>query len=202
MSVKSVKNSQVVYGLTGGIATGKSTACKYLIKHKFKVFDADAVVAKLWTNKILKDVILKEYNINITARDGKDSLARLMFSDSKIKQAVEDLIHPLVFDAIEVWIKGNKDEKVLIIDMPLLFEVGYDELVSKTVLIYTTKKIQLRRLMERNSLNIDEANLKIASQLDIEIKKNRADIIIDNSKSKSNLYKQLDKLMEDLLNED
>lgn len=201
MFVTNAKSKVKIYGLTGGIATGKSTVANYLTSLGFLVFDSDLKVKELWeTNKELKEHIKFNYHIDINQVNGKDELSKLIFSNKIVKKEIELLIHPFVLSAIKEWVSINSLEKVLFLDIPLLYEIGYEANVSKVIVVYTNKKEQIKRLMLRNSLSEIEAIKRIESQIDIESKKLKADYIIDNNnKSLLDLYKEVDKLLKELI---
>lgn len=201
MSVNHVKSNPVIYGLTGGIASGKSTALSYLRKKGIKIFDSDYAVSEIWKKESLQMKVKKTYNIDISNKAGKKELGNLIFSNEKIKLEIESLIHPLVFKQIDKWLKKQKDEKLVIIDMPLLFEVGYNKFVDKTILIDIEEKNQLIRLMKRNNLSKKDALLRIHSQMNMEGKRKLSNIIIDNNGSIEDLYLKLDILIKELLDE-
>lgn len=202
MFARFAKNKSIVIGLTGGIATGKSTAVDYLRSLDYKIFDSDLVVKDLWDNdQKLKSQILNKYNIDIDSTDGKKTLAKLMFTDQPTKEYVESLIHPLVFDAITDFKKNNKTEKVLIIDMPLLFEVNYQTNVDKTLLIYVNSDVQLKRVMKRDKITKEEALLKINAQISIEEKHMLSNYVIENEGSIEDLHKEIDKTLRRIIDE-
>lgn len=202
MCVKSVKNKPVIYGLTGGIASGKSTVTNYLINNGFLVFDSDEAVKKIWNdNKELRDTIFNNYKIDINSVIGKKELADLIYNNLDIKNSIESLIHPLVFKMIDDFINENNMVDIIIIDMPLLFEVNYEDKLFKTILVYVSKEVHLNRLMERDNISKEEALLKINSQMDLDDKLGLSNYIIKNNGSYSNLYEQVDILIERLRHE-
>ena len=202
MSVKPVKNRPYLYGLTGGIASGKSTASNFFIDKGVKVFDSDFYVKRLWVeNESLIETVNKKYNINMETDSGKKELADIIFSDELEKIYINSLIHPLVFDAIEKWIEENINEKYLVIDMPLLFESSYENKVDKTIVIYTGRRNQITRLMKRDGLKRVDAEKRIKSQIDLKLKKSMASLVINNNSTIDKLYKKLELLYEVMENE-
>lgn len=200
MSAYHAKNNIKIVGLTGGIATGKSTVSKYLTDKGFLVFDSDYSVRNIWNeNEELKKYIKNKYKIDLNLANGKKELAELIFNNPATKAEVESLIHPYVFKEIEQWITKNNKEKLLFLDIPLLFEIGYHKKVDITVLVYTKKALQLKRLINRNKINEDEAIKMINSQIDIEQKKAMANYILNNNDGLNILYQQVDQLIEELL---
>lgn len=194
------KNKTKVYGLTGGIATGKSTVANYLTSKGFLVFNSDLKVSEIWeTNKELKDYIKDNYNIDLANSMGKKELAKLIFSNKKVKKEVESLIHPFVLKAISKWVLSNKNEKILFLDIPLLYEIGYENNVNEVIVVYTNRNNQIKRLMLRDNLKIDEAQLRVDAQIDIEIKRLKANYVINNNDTLEELYEEIDKLLKELI---
>lgn len=201
MSVMNAKNNPRIIGLTGGIATGKTTVSNYLQKQGFLVFDSDKYVAKLWNeNNDLIKYVKDNFNIDIKSKDGKSKLAKIIFTSDKIKKDIEGLIHPLVFNEIDKWILRNQDQAILFLDIPLLFEINYDEKIKDIVLVYTNKDIQIERLMKRNNYSEGDALIRINNQLELDFKKAKSNYILYNNESLDTLYSQIDKLLEELVN--
>jgi len=194
MSVQNVKNKLI--GLTGGIASGKSTVSQYLLSKGYQVIDSDKVVHELWNSsqKMNKEVInLFELDKN---SDVREQLRSFVFKNPESVKLLNQIVHPYVFDEIERMIKTLSEEKIIFIDMPLLFEVGYQTECDETWLVYVPQSIQIKRLMKRDHISFSDAIERIGVQMDIEEKKMITDYIIDNRKSKHHLYQQIDHLLE------
>lgn len=185
--------------LTGGIATGKSTACNLLKLHGFLTIDADKIAHKL----------LDQHSSNIAAmfgdqyvEDGKvlrKELGKIIFSNEQNKLKLEAFIHPLIAKEIEKEsVVFEKAQKPYFIDIPLFFEkMQYP--IQKCLVVYTPKALQVQRLMSRDGINEEEALLKISNQMDIEEKKNRADYVIDNAFNLKNLQKEVERVIGEIL---
>ncbi|HHW79697.1 MAG TPA: dephospho-CoA kinase [Acholeplasmataceae bacterium] len=200
MSVINAKNKSKIIGLTGGIATGKTTVSNYLKGQGFLVFDSDETVSKLWkSNKSLQQYIKNKYQIDITKNSGKKALAELIFNNDEKKVEIELLIHPFVFKEMDEWIKANHNESILFLDIPLLFEISYQNKVDKTIVVYANLVNQINRLMKRNNLSKTEALSRINAQMNIEDKKLKANYILDNNSTLEVLYKQIDELIKELI---
>jgi dephospho-CoA kinase len=179
--------------LTGGIATGKSSVVKIL---DFPTIDADRIaheildsqqdkIAKLFGNEFIKD-----------NRVNRKALGSLIFSNSKAKKKLEQFIHPLIYDKIEQLSSQNdKLNEPYIIDIPLFFETNRYP-IKKSLLVYAPKEIQLKRLMQRDSLSQKEAQQRIESQMDIELKKEKATYLIDNSQDLKTLQAECARVKE------
>lgn len=200
--MSNVKNKPLIIGLTGGIASGKSTATAFLKQEGFLVFDSDLAVKEIWQhNKQAIDYVKNKYDIEINTNLGKQQLAKLLFTNPSIQKDINNLIHPIVFEMIENWINNNINHKILIIDMPLLIESKYYLKVDQIILIYCDKDTQIKRLINRNNLTEEEALKRINAQLSLEEKKLFANYIINNNKTITYLYDELKAVMEEIKNE-
>jgi len=202
MSATTVKNKPIIYGLTGGIASGKTTAVNFFKEKGVKVFESDRYVRYLWQNN--EDLINKvnaKYNINIKTDEGRKSLANIIFNSELDKAYINSLVHPFVFEGVSKFVKENINAKYVIVDMPLLFEVGYDIKVDKTILIYTTSRNQLSRLMKRDNLSKEDAKKRINSQINLKDKRSLSTYVINNSKTIDKLYDKLN-LMYEVMNDE
>lgn len=188
-------------GITGGIATGKSTVTNYLRQKGYTVVDADeaarAVVAPM---SLGIDKVIDAFGQQIVKGDGqldRELLGKLIFKDEAKRDQLNQLLHPLIMDWMDQQITQAEAE-IVFVDVPLLYEVGYDQKVDQVWLVYVNRMIQLQRLMERNHLTEEEANQRIDSQWSLEDKKEKADVIIDNEGNLDALYRQIDQLLEGL----
>jgi len=166
--------------LTGGIATGKSTVAKIFSSLGFEIIDADRVAHEILDRE--KDKIAelfgKEYIVN--NRVDRKALGSLIFSNKKEKLRLETLLHPLIFSEIKVKsIKLDKRKRPYLVDIPLFFESNRYP-INKIIVVYIPRKLQLKRLMQRDGSEQLVAQQRINSQLSIEKKKHRATYLIDN----------------------
>ena len=191
----------LVVGLTGGIASGKSTVSSMLKEMNITVIDADieARLAVQQGEPAYKRII-EAFGSDILLSDGeidRQKLATIIFHDEQRRELLNKIVHPEVRrrmnDKKEAAI--NFEETIVVLDIPLLFESKLTYMVEKTLLVYTDRSIQLKRLMERNSLSSDEAEARIQSQMPISEKRELADEVIDNNGSLSDTKKQLDELL-------
>lgn len=188
----------LVFGLTGGIATGKSTVAAYLTKAGIPIVDAD-IAAREVVKKGTKGLasIVETFGPELLLEDGnldRKKLGSLIFGNDEARLKLNGLLHPNIFE----WIEAEKEAlikqgaPIIMLDIPLLFETTSDYKVDQVMLVYTTPEIQLSRLMARNHLTEKEALERINSQAPIDDKKGWADIVIDNSFSLEETYAQLD----------
>ena len=185
--------------LTGGIATGKSTACSLLKLHGFLTIDADIIAHKLLDQNSIKIAELFGEQYVENGKVLRKNLGKIIFANENQKLKLEKFIHPLI--AIEIEKESRIFEnagKPYFIDIPLFFEkMTYP--ISKCLVIYTPRELQVKRLMLRDTINEDEAKLKISNQMDIEEKKEKADFIIDNSNNLKSLQKEVERVIKEVL---
>lgn len=175
-----------VIGLTGGIATGKSTVSNYLKKLKIKVIDADQIVHNLYQDHDFLKKIDKIFKVLEEDKLNKEKLKNEVFNNKRKLKKLESIIHPLVFEKIEKSYQ-KYHEHIVVLDIPLLFETNYQK-YDQSLLIYTNESIQIDRLMKRNHLTRKEAIKRIRLQLPLKEKKERATYTISNEDSKEKLY--------------
>ncbi|TNF08698.1 MAG: dephospho-CoA kinase [Bacillota bacterium] len=193
MSVQSVKHRPTIVGLTGGIASGKSTASNYFRQKNLPVIDSDQIVKYLW--KTHKEMIQKAesfFDIHLRTPQDLKKLSKIIFNDDKKREKLNHIVHPYVFKQIEVEKEKYQDRDMIIIDMPLLIEAKYKTHVDLVCLVYVDLETQIERLMNRDQITREDALKKIHSQMSLEAKKEHADYIFDNKDSVNYLYHQID----------
>lgn len=187
----------VVLGLTGGISTGKSTVSKIFKEQGYPVVDADVgarEVVKPGTAGLNK--IRKEFGNKIIQADGtldRAALGEIVFKDKKKRELLNEIlsqyIHQWLVSKMNDYLKQSP--AIIVMDIPLLFEVGYEKYVDQVMVVATSEEIQLNRLMKRDNLGKKEAIQRIDSQLPISKKVILGDIIIDNNGTIENTKKQV-----------
>jgi len=188
-----------VIGITGGIAMGKSTVTSYLQKNGFKVVDADKIANKLNQQKSVIEMLSTTFGDEIikSGKIDKALLGSLIYNDPKKKELLNNIIHPLVYNKIKEEINLCTDN-VIFIDVPLLYEAGFDKLCDYVIVVKTNKEENVKRLMNRDNIDEEYAYIKIASQMDIEKKCQLANFIIENSFDLCYTYKQIDEVLKTL----
>ena len=187
----------LVVGITGGLSTGKSTVAAMLARLGAKVINADKIVhEQLRRTGGCYAPILRAFGGKIADKNGIDrkKLAALVFNDRRKLKRLETIVHPKVLAEITKRVKGYKKEAsrgIVVIEVPLLFESGFDRYVDTTIAVTTRRNTQISR--SRKSLNITrtEALRRIHAQMPLRDKIRRADIIIDNSTTKTQTHKQV-----------
>lgn len=202
MFAKTVKNNKsYVIGLTGGIATGKTTAINYIKQKNIKVIDSDLIVKELWRNNLeLNQKAIELFNLKSLEMVDKKELKQLVFNDQDKLKLLNNLVHPYVLREIERLVNLYRDEKYIIIDMPLLFEIKYEKVDFK-VLLHTTENQQITRLIKRDNISIEQAQLIISKQMKSNLKLLMADYVIYNNGSIEELYKNIDIFLKEWENE-
>lgn len=202
MSVQLVKNKPYIIGLTGGIASGKTTASKYFQSKNIPVIDSDSIVKKFWeenTEMVQKAESL--FGFSIQTKEDKKRVSQLIFSDKKYRLKLNEIIHPYVFSQIQTQLDELSDEPIIVVDMPLLFEVGYEKKCDVTCLVHVSEAIQIERLTKRDDISKEEAIKRIDTQASLEEKKIKADIIFDNEGDLNYLHFQIDQFLRGLNDE-
>ncbi|WP_102274303.1 dephospho-CoA kinase [Cytobacillus massiliigabonensis] len=193
----------IVVGLTGGIASGKSTVSSILIEKGITVIDAD-IEARIAVEKGEEAYyeIVRHFGDAVLFADGsidRGKLGAIIFHDKEKRLLLNNIVHPAVRKRMIM--KKEKaianGEKLIIMDIPLLFESKLTSLVDKTLLVYVDEAVQLERLMDRNQLSIEDAVARIHSQMPLKEKIQLADAVINNNGTMGETKKQL----LDILNE-
>ncbi len=185
--------------LTGGIATGKSTVAKLFMLHGFLTIDADKIAHKILdqnTNGIA-DLFGQEFIEN--NKVNRKQLGNVIFNNIKEKEKLENFIHPLIKNQIITEAKEFEDNnKPYLIDIPLFFEnSNYD--IKQSIVVYTSKQIQISRLMKRDQSTQMQALSRINNQMDIEEKKLLSTYIIDNCYTLKDLIIEVDRVRNQIL---
>lgn len=197
----------IVLGLTGGIATGKSTVSEMLKKEQIPVIDADILAREaVAKGKPAYKRVIEAFGNEILSENGelnREKLGAIVFADEQKRQVLNQIIHPEVRKEMikqrDALIQSGS--KLVVLDIPLLFESGLEHFVDFILVVAAKDEIQLDRLMKRNQLSEDEAVNRINAQLPLDVKKRKADAVIDNSgdksETKAQLFQILNKLTKD-----
>jgi dephospho-CoA kinase len=183
-------------GLTGGIATGKSTVAKYLAQaYQFPILDADiyAREAVNYGSPLLAKIV-ERYGKDVLEANGdlnRGKLGEIVFKNKPERLWLESLIHPFVRERFFQEIRQSSQE-ILVLVIPLLFEAKITNLVTEIWVVSCSESQQLERLMSRNSLTLEQAQARINSQIPLAEKTALADVVLDNSKTWEILLEQID----------
>lgn len=175
-----------VIGITGGIASGKSNVCSVIKNEGYQIIDSD---------QISRDFSKKDYPIynEIIKAFGEDylddnleinrkKLAKLIFHNNEAKEKLNSITHPIIIEEIKKQIELATDN-IVFVEIPLLYEAKLEYLCDKVICVFLNKKTQVARLMEREGIDEDYALEKIHSQMDLYLKKTKADYVIDSKGS-------------------
>jgi len=187
-------------GLTGGIATGKSTVAKLLTDRGANLIDLD---------KIAREVVEpgQPALLSIAERFGqamlqpngsldRKKLGAVVFSDPEERRALEAITHPAIRAVMKERMaryESEEPERLVVVDVPLLFESKLESYFEQVMVVYVPRETQLRRLIDRDGLTAEEAEKRLAAQMDIEEKKRRADVLIHNTGTPDETDRQIER---------
>ena len=193
-------------GLTGGLGTGKTTVLKLFKNSGAYTIDADKLVHQILkkpsTIKKLAAIIGKGILIERTAKTfiNKKRMADIIFNDSRKRRAVEKTIHPEVIktaEDIKTKILAKKSDAIIVFEVPLLLEAGYEKIFDKIIVVYCSKEIAVNRVL-RHGLSRKQALQRMRAQFPISRKKAYADFLINNNLSISNTKSQVKEIFDEL----
>lgn len=187
-------------GLTGGIASGKSTVAERLKQKGLAVVHADEVAhLALQPESSTYSTIVQSFGTSIldplTQSIDRRRLGDLIFKSSEQRQVLENIIHPFVrqqvFQLKKKW--SEQGVPVGVYEIPLLFEKNLQAEFDRVVVVYTSEAQQMLRLQQRNSLTESQARDRLRSQMSIEVKRQKADDVILNQTDRTGLYQEVDR---------
>ena len=189
-----------IIGITGGIASGKSTVSSYLRELGQIVIDADEVVHDLQKKGgALYQVLVGWLGTEILQADGeldRKKLAALLFASNERLAKSADLQNPIIRKELEKRRdRALQDNELVFLDIPLLYEQGYEDWCNQVWLIYVDRETQIQRLMARNQLTKEEAQLRISRQMPLEEKRDLADLVLKNTGDLETLKSQIKRLV-------
>lgn len=194
----------LIVGLTGGIATGKSTVSQMFKTVGVPVIETDSIARDMLAKgtegyeevvtHFSKSILLTNNEIN------RKKLGMIVFGNHQKRSKLNEIVHPRVKSIVKTEIQKHKElgTKLIILDVPLLYETDFIDLVDKTIVVYTPFKKQKERLMERERIDKFYAEMKISSQMPLNRKVDLADFVIDNSKSILNTRKEFNQILKEL----
>ena len=185
-----------IIGITGGIASGKSTVTEFLRQQGYQVIDADQLVHELQEpGGRLYQALLSTFGSSILQEDGRldrPKLGAMIFGNPELLAQSSQLQNEIIREELA----RRRDllaetEDIFFMDLPLLFELGYDNWFDQIWLVDVTEETQLSRLMARNALSQEEAEKRIAAQLSLREKRKKAEVVIENNGSLEEARQQL-----------
>ena len=193
-----MQNKSYVIAITGGIASGKSTVAKHLQSKGYNVIDADMISHELTKDgsPLLDEIscLFGSQYVKNRVLDRK-ALGNLIFSDQNARLRLNQLLHPLIYSQIAERI-DDCDSSIVFIDIPLVFEYHFKDLIDEIWNIDIPVKEQIRRLMIRNCITYDDAKNRIHSQISRKKRRELSDVTIMNTGSVEKLLKKVDTLLE------
>ncbi|TJY39696.1 dephospho-CoA kinase [Cohnella pontilimi] len=187
-------------GLTGGIATGKSTVAKLLTERGALLIDLDKIAREIVEpGQPALNRIAERFGREVLQEDGsldRKKLGQIVFADDQERKALEAITHPAIRAVMKQRMADyarKYPQRLCVVDVPLLYESGLTEYFERVMVVYVPREEQLKRLMTRDKLSAEEAERRLAAQMDIEEKKRRADILIDNSGTLEETQAQIDR---------
>lgn len=189
----------VIAGLTGGIATGKSTVSKILDGLGAHIVDADKIAREAvspgmpaWED--IKRVFGKDV-LSATGEVDREALGRIVFSDPLKRGRLEEIVHPEVRRIMDERIRSihtGFSDAVVVLDVPLLIETRMDKGLDEVIVVYCPEDVQIKRLMDRDRISREDALARVRAQMPIEEKKLHATMLVDNSRSLDETKKQVE----------
>lgn len=191
----------MLVGLTGGLASGKSSVAELLLEAGVPVVDTDRIA-----HEVLRDrdgpvhaSVLREFGSGILDIDGnihRKALAPIVFGDTERLRTLERLLHPAISEVAMRRVKTLlARHKTVVLEVPLLFESGWDARVDMSVVVDCAPEEQIARFARRTGATVEEARARVASQMMREERLQRADHVIDNSGDKTELAEQVKALL-------
>lgn len=187
-------------GITGSIACGKSTVSDYLKEMGYTIIDADKLGHVALTSEDVKRRLSETFGANILVNNeiSREVLAKLVFGNDNNLKKLNNIIHPKIKELILKLQEEHKNEDLVFLDIALLYEANFVDLVEKVVVVYVEDYVQLERLMTRNSLSKEEALKRIESQMSPQEKASLGNFVINNSYRKEDTFQQIDEILEKL----
>ncbi|ERM19189.1 dephospho-CoA kinase [Brevibacillus laterosporus] len=197
----------MILGLTGGIASGKSTVAAMLRERGVTVIDADLIAREVVeVGKPAYNGIVKNFGTSVLDETGalnRAVLGEMIFSDREKRMVLNEIVHPEVRKEmrLQATLAQERGERLVFMDIPLLYESKLTYMVDRVVVVYVPESVQFIRLMERDEFDEEQAKKRLRAQMNIEEKRKLANYVIDNQGSRSDTQKQVDDLVTSLLAE-
>ena len=187
-------------GITGSIACGKSTVSDYLIAKGYTIIDADKLGHVALTSDDVKRKLAEKFGDEILENNeiSREKLGKLVFGNDNNLKKLNNIIHPKIKELILKLQEEHENEDLVFLDIALLYEANFVDLVEKVAVVYVDEDVQLERLMTRNFLSKEEALKRIESQMSPQEKASLGDFVINNSYRKEDTFQQIDEILEKL----
>jgi dephospho-CoA kinase len=208
MNQETIKFAKKCHALTGSIATGKSTVAQIFKDLGGHIIDTDVIAREVVEpDQPGLEEVKKAFGAGVINQDGtlnRESLRNIIIHDKEKRKQLDNILHPHINNRVYQLLdnyRNNDDGMPVIIDVPLLFEAGWDRMFNKSIVVYVPVEIQVERLMIRDGIDRITAEKNVAAQFSIEEKKVKASIVIDNSGSLEKTTEKSEKIFERLCHE-
>lgn len=194
----------MIIGLTGGIASGKSTVSKIFRELGAEIIDADIKAKEISEREdVIKEIgnIFGKEVINSEGKIDRLKIKEIVFNNKEKLKKLNGLIHPKVMEEFKKIKENTGKNDIIIFDVPLLFESGMDKMCDKIILVFTDKKIQIKRMLERDGITEELAEKIINSQMSLEEKLNKSQIHLKNNGTLEDLRKKSETIYRELKGE-
>jgi dephospho-CoA kinase len=194
----------LVVGLTGGIASGKSTVSRFLREAGIPVICADELAREaVKPGSPGLDEIRRVFGNEVVDRDGvldRKAVGKIVFDDESKRKALESIIHPRVSEGKDRILAALEEQgnPLAVVDVPLLYETGWERYCDLVIVVFVPSNTQEERLMTRDGISREEAAARIGAQMPIQKKKEMADRIVDNTGDLAHTHAQVERLVEEL----
>ncbi len=191
----------MILGLTGGIASGKSTVSNYLKNKGIPVVDLDKISHKVLgkdkpCTKQVKKAFGKDFFVD--GRLDRQKLGKFCFENKERTELLNSIVHPFIYEEMEKQLTENKDAPIVILDAPLLIEAELYKRCHKVILVISSEETRITRAIKRSNLSKLEVQKRMERQLSDEERKKYADFIIDNNGELQQTFQQLDEILKEL----
>ncbi len=191
----------LIIGITGSIASGKSTASKYIENKGYQVYYTDKIGHDVLDYPEVKQDLVTNFGHSVIVNGNIDrqEVREIVFKDKSKLETLNSITHPQIFKTMQDLVDKSK-EKVIFFEVPLLFEANMATMFDCILVIDIAKEIQLKRLIKRNNFSEEQAQRIIDSQMPSSDKLKLADYSISNNTSESNLIKGIDNFISTIKN--
>jgi dephospho-CoA kinase len=186
-----------IFGLTGNLASGKTTVLRLLEKKGCIVFDADKRIHQYYRDKnsnIYKSVVSVFPQAYTKGLISRNKLRDIVFSDAKFLYKLEKIVHPVIIKDLKEWISEKRKGKIYVAEVPLLFEKRLQDYFNGVILVYVKKEILVKRIINKQRISKEQVASRLRLYLPIREKIKKANFIIDNSYTLADLNEKVDLL--------
>lgn len=192
-----------IIGLTGKSGSGKTTISSYLHSKGFVVINADEISREVLNTHECKEKMINYFGREVLLLNGdidRKKLAIKAFSSAEYTKMLNKITHPMILERIQSLLRKYKlEHDKIVLDVPLLFETGLNKFCNVVISILADENLMLQRIVNRDDVDFNVANLRLKAQKEDEFYKNKADFIIYNNSSKKNLFIKVNEILEKFL---